>query len=184
MGIIIFDTETTGLIKPDANDLNKQPYITEFFGVKYVEGIDFQQMNKLHLMIKPPVPLSAEITRITGITNDYLKDCPSFAEVYDQLVDFFMGSEVMVAHNVAFDRSMLANELLRIDKVLNFPWSPEHICTVEKSMYLEQRRLNLTRLHEYATGQSEIPGAHRAGTDVKALTVCYQWLDNQGKIYD
>ena len=182
MGIIIFDTETTGLIKPDANNLKDQPYITEFYGVKYVEGIDIQQMDVLHLMIKPPVPLSAEITRITGITNDYIKDCPSFAEVYGSLVEFFIGAHTMVAHNLAFDRSMVANELLRIDKVLNFPWPHKHICTVEKSMYLEQRRLNLTKLNEYATGRAEIPGAHRAGNDVAALVACYAWLDKQGKI--
>ena len=176
MGTIIFDTETTGLIKPDANNLKDQPYITEFYGVKPETG------EKLHLLMKPPVPLSAEITRITGLTNEMLEGKPSFADCYGQLAGFFLGTHTLVAHNLAFDRSMMANELLRIDKVLNFPWPYDHICTVERSMYIEQRRLNLTRLHEYATGQSEIPDAHRAFGDVNALVKCYLWLQEQGKI--
>ena len=180
MGTIILDTETTGLIKPDANSLEAQPEIIEFFGVKWIPGLDFQQMDKLHLMFKPQRPISAEINRITGITNEHVASCGTFAESYDEIVAFFMGVDTMVAHNLAFDRSMLANELLRIDKVLNFPWPPEHICTVEKSMHIEQRRLNLTRLHQYATGLAEIPGAHRAGNDVQALVTCYQWLLKEG----
>jgi hypothetical protein len=47
-------------------------------------------------------------------------------------------------------------------------------------MHIEQRRLNLTKLHEYATGISEISGAHTAGGDVKALVTCYDWLINKG----
>ena len=44
------------------------------------------------------------------------------------------------------------------------------------SMLVEQRRLTLTRLNEYATGQSEIKNAHTAGGDVEALVKCYEWL--------
>ena len=175
MKIIIFDTETTGLIKPDANNIEDQPYITEFFGTRFTDG-SFDNPEHLHLMMKPPIPLSAEITRITGITNEMIADKPSFAECFNQLCSFFHGADEMVAHNLAFDRSMLANEMLRIDLVLNFPWPRKHTCTVEKSMYIEGRRLTLKSLHEYATGQSEIPGAHRAGNDVEALVKCFQWL--------
>ena len=177
---IIFDTETTGLIKPDANDLDDQPYITELFAVKFVDGVDFSLMEKLHLMIKPPVPLSAEITRITGITNDFIANCPSFLQCFKEIAEFWHGSERMVAHNCAFDASMLANELHRHDLVLKFPWPMEHYCTVERSMHIEGRRLTLTKLHEYATGQAEIMGAHRAGNDVQALVKCYQWLLKEG----
>jgi len=180
MSVIIFDTETTGLIKPDSNNLGEQPEIIEFFACKFIPGLDFQQMEKIHIYLKPSKPISAEISRITGINNDYVANCPSFAECYDKLVDFFIGSKTMIAHNLAFDRSMIANELLRIDKVLNFPWPPEHLCTVEMSMHIEQRRLSLTKLHQYATTKTEIDGAHTAGGDVRALVICYDWLINKG----
>lgn len=181
--IIIFDTETTGLIKPDANSLDAQPYITEIFCAKFNDDMETPIVGDsfYHSLVKPPIPLSAEISRITSITNEMVADAPSFAEIYQSLAKFFRGTREMVAHNLAFDRSMLANELLRIDKVLNFPWAYQHTCTVEKSMYLEGRRLNLTKLHEYATGQAEIPNAHRAGGDVAALVKCYQWLKKKGK---
>lgn len=180
--IIIFDTETTGLLKPDSNNLDEQPSIIEFYGVKFNSNLDFSMMEKLHFMLKPPRPITSDITRITGITNDILDGEPSFAEMFKDLARWFQDSDIMVAHNLGFDRSMLANECLRIDKVLNFPWPMTHQCTVEKSMYLEGRRLNLTALHKYATGMPEIPGAHRAGNDVAALVKCYQWLLKEGKI--
>lgn len=180
MPIIVFDTETTGLIKPNANDLKDQPYITEFYGVML--NSELEEMGRLHLIMKPPIPISMEITRITGITNEMLANKPSFAECFEELTEFFFGCSGMVAHNLAFDRSMMANEMLRIDKVLNFPWPSKHICTVEKSMGIEQRRLPLHQLHKYATGEEEIKGAHRAQNDVEALVKCYQWLVKEGKI--
>lgn len=182
MGIIIFDTETTGLIKPDSNSLDEQPEIIEFFACKYLPNTDFALMEKIHLLMKPSKTITSEITRINGLTNDALADAPSFAECFDELAEFFLGTERLVAHNIGFDVSMLANECLRIDKILRFPWPTQHICTVEKSMYLESRRLNLTKLHQYATGQLEISGAHRAGNDVSALVKCYGWLVKEGKI--
>lgn len=179
MTIILFDTETTGLLKPDANELKAQPEITEIYASK---TNDLNDWTHLHLLLKPSMPVSAEITRITGITNELLKNKPSFAECYQEIAEFFHGCDEMVAHNLAFDRSMLANELLRIDKVLNFPWPIKHTCTVEKSMHIEQRRLTLTKLHQYATGQSEMLGAHRASGDVEALVKCYIWLKEDGYV--
>lgn len=173
---ILFDTETTGLLKPSANSLDEQPYIIEIACVKIDE--DFQRLDQYESFIKPPIPVSEEITRITGITQHQVNSAPTFDEVWRQLADFFVGVDTLVAHNLPFDRSMLANELLRIDRVLNFPWPPEHRCTVEMSLGIEQRRLNLAALHTHATG-SKHDNAHRAMGDVYALVRCYHWLLNQ-----
>lgn len=179
----IFDTETTGLLKPKANDMDKQPYITEIYVAKLIHRSDGQieQIAEFEQMFKPPMPITEEITRITGITNHDLKDCPSFKRVAPDLCDFFIGVGRMVAHNLAFDRSMLANELVRAGKILNFPWPPQHVCTVEKSLHLEQRRMNLTKLHEEFFGEG-FPDAHRAKNDVLPLIRCYKHMVKEGMI--
>jgi DNA polymerase III epsilon subunit-like protein len=174
---VIFDTETTGLIKPQATQMKEQPYITEIFCLKvsHSRNGDFEIMDEFESLCKVPVPLSPEITRITGLQDSDLANAPTFGEIQPKLSKFFTGVHNVVAHNLAFDRSMLANELVRCGKVLNFPWPANHICTVERTMHIEQRRMSLTRLHEHLFNQS-FTDAHRAKNDVMPLYRCFKHL--------
>ena len=178
--IVFFDTETTGLLKPAANDVSKQPYIIEICAMKFND--DMELVDTYESFIKSPIPISDEITKITKITNEDLKNAPTFAQCYGDIGALFTGAHTMVAHNLGFDRSMLANELIRIDRLIQFPWPMKHVCTVERSMSYEGRRLNLTKLHKLATGKENIEGAHRAKTDVLALVEGYKFLVKEGKI--
>lgn len=179
----IFDTETTGLIKPTMNRIEDQPYITEIYCLKVDQAPDgnFTIMDEFESFFKVPHPLSMEITKITGITDAMLETAPTFANAYEELAEFFTGVDRMVAHNMAFDRSMLANELVRIDKVIKFPWARDQLCTVEKTMNIEQRRMSLTNLHKHLFGH-EFPNAHRAKSDVLPLYECYKELCKRGYI--
>jgi len=177
---VLFDTETTGLIKPSASCLDDQPYITEIFCLK-IDDEDMVVLDEFDSLVKVPVPLSSEITRITGLTDTALVNAPKFIDIYDELAEFFTGVDRLVAHNLAFDRSMLANDLLRIDKVLNFPWPREHVCTVEKSLRIEQRRMNLKALHTELTG-APFADAHRARNDVMALYTVYNAMRLKGML--
>ena len=89
MLITICDTETTGLLKPDAVGVKEQPYIAEFYGCTINE--DFEIVRELDTFIKPPIPLSEEITKITGITNDMVANAPTFADVYPELCHLYEG---------------------------------------------------------------------------------------------
>ena len=170
---VVFDTETTGLLKPSANHVDEQPEIVELYCCMVNE--EFELLGEFESFFKPRIPLTEELTKIHGISNEMLEDAPTFEEKFDDLAKFFTGADVLVAHNLPFDRSMLANELVRCDKLLHFPWPRMHICTVEMSMPIEQRRINLSKLHTYATGKPH-EGAHRAKSDVHALVRCYHWL--------
>lgn len=170
---LLFDSETTGLLKPDAVNVDEQPEIVELYCIKLDE--EYQILGEYHSYYRPKTPVTEELTKIHGITNEKLKDAPTFEEQYKTLSAFFTGVDELIAHNLAFDRSMLANELIRIDKLIQFPWPRKHTCTVEMSMPIEQRRLGLKKLHVYATGK-EHEGQHRAKDDVFALVRCYHWL--------
>jgi len=178
--MLAFDTETTGLLKPDACELHLQPSITEIYIAKFDK--DFDIVDEFKSFVNPGVPLPAMITKITGITDEMLADAPSFVDIYDDLSDFVLGEDKIFAHNCAFDIGMLKNELKRISKEFNFPWPKNQVCTVVESFPIKNRRLKLVQLHEIATGKKEIVGAHRAKTDVMAMIECIKWLKNEGFI--
>lgn len=173
MNRVLFDTETTGLLKPNANHVDEQPEIVEIYACVVDE--EFNLLREFNSFFKPKIPLTEELTKIHGITNGMLQGEPTFGDKFEEMAEFFTGTDELIAHNVAFDRSMLANELIRIDKLINFPWPRIHTCTVEMAMPIEQRRINLSKLHTYATGKPH-EGAHRAKADVHALVRCYHWL--------
>ena len=175
----MFDTETTGLLKPESASLDKQPYITEFYGVKLSE--EFQIQDELESFVRPPISIPEEVVKISGITDDDVKDAPIFPIFYQRLAKFFTGVDCLVAHNLPFDLGMLNNELRRIDKVNKFPWPRHHICTVEKSMHLRGHRLSLSKLH-MATVGTGFKDAHRAKNDVFALVRCFHWLTENNHI--
>jgi len=180
MNIIIFDTETTGLLKPEINMLAAQPYITEIHCKKVNENLEV--LDVFDSLVKPPISIPEELQRKIGITDTMVASAPTFSELYSRLATFFLDVPICIGHNVAFDIGMLHNELARIEKVLHFPWPIRHVCTVEKSKYIEQRRINLTTLHTYATGVP-FDGAHRASADVSALLSCCIWLNQNDKLF-
>lgn len=172
---VVFDTETTGLIKPEIMDLDKQPEIIELYMAKFVHRADgvIEQIDEFETYLKPKGEISDLITRITGITPAKVADAPTFAEVFPQLQMFHVGVHEWVAHNCAFDTAMMANEISRIGKVIHFPFPPKKICTVQKTMHIEQRRMTLTNLHKELFGV-EFAEAHRAKGDVTALIKCWK----------
>lgn len=177
MDFIFLDTETTGLLLPEATEIMKQPRIIEIYAARF--SPKRKLLDEFGTFVNPRVPISDEITRITGITDDDVEGQPEFVQIYNKLCNFFRGSRTLVAHNCAFDSGMIAVELMRIDKHWQFPWPSEHICTVEKSYQIKDRRLKLGELNEMATGQPEIKGAHRAQADTLALADCYWWLEDE-----
>lgn len=179
---IVFDTETTGLLKPEIVDLDQQPYIIEIFCTKFQQkGDEIDKPTFFETLILPPIKLEPIITKITSITDEMLADRPNFEYVYPELAKFFTGVDRVVAHNLAFDRGMLVNELKRLEREFQFPWPRQQVCTVEYSKYIQNRRLSLSKLHMHAFGET-FSDAHRAKSDVLALVRCYHWLVQQGRI--
>lgn len=174
MKVVFFDTETTGLLKTDASHVSEQPYIIEFYGVVY-DNDTWEKLNDFESFVRPPIPISDEITKITGINDGDVHNSPTFLEIYDNVCDLFLGVRRMVGHNLPFDTNMLGNELIRIDALTKFPWPIEHVCTVERSMSVEGYRLTLEKAYAKATNGGTFEG-HRARNDVEAMIEVYKWL--------
>ena len=171
--MLAFDTETTGLLRPSATERHLQPFIIEICVVKFDNR--FEITDVFESFVKPPVPISEEISKITNITEDMVKDAPDFISIYDDLCEFFLSEKEIYAHNCSFDVDMLSNELTRHGLLNKFPWPPRHVCTVEASFCIKNKRMRLSDLYKLATG-GEIQGAHRAKTDTMALVECIKFL--------
>jgi DNA polymerase III epsilon subunit-like protein len=174
--MIIFDTETTGLPLPGIVALDQQPKIIEFAAIK-LDDFDLAEMERIEFLCNPQQPLEQIITDITHITDDMLKDEPTFAARFLDLASFFLGETTLVAHNLDFDKSLLRFELMRIGKECAFPWPVRQICTVEASFNLNNKRMHLSDLHEHCCGE-RFKDAHRAMADTEALVRCVRWLKN------
>ena len=180
--MIIFDTETTGLIGNPEALLNEQPEIIEFAGIK-LDDATLEEVGRFECLIKPRIlPLPAKIVEITGITTDMLTGELSFARRVKQLADFFRGEATCVAHNCGFDIGMLVLEMRRLDYVTKFPWPSYHVDSVEAAREYTAKNRKLDTLHQTATEGKKVVKAHRAMPDVEALVTVVRWLRSEGRI--
>lgn len=175
MKAVLFDTETTGLIDNSGRPLDKQPHVIEFSAV--LIDHEFEVIEKLDFLINPGVKISKEITEITHITNEDLIGKPKFQDRLDEIRALFGKADIVVAHNLSYDMSMINFELQRLG--VGIRWPEIKICTVEKTEYLKGHRLSLAALHELLFNET-FSNAHRAANDVAALTRCYVELVKRG----
>lgn len=173
---LVFDTETTGLLLPSTADLKDQPRIIEVGLILIVlePKMDFNDQfvpkirSEKSWLINPGVPLTDEITKITGIKEDDLRGKPSFAEVLPEIIDVFIGAHQFIAHNMPFDLGMLVTELRRLGREHSFPFPPDQLCTVSAYAHLKGHNLKLPDLWKHIMG-TEMKQTHRALEDARAL---------------
>lgn len=102
---IIFDTETTGLD-------SREDRIIEIGGVELDNH--FPTGKTLHLYINPGErKVHPDALAVHGISDEFLKDKPGFADVAQEILDFFEGAK-WIAHNANFDMGFINAELARL----------------------------------------------------------------------
>jgi DNA polymerase-3 subunit epsilon len=106
---IVLDTETTGL------DPYQGHRLVEIGCVELVNGIPSGQ--HFHRYLNPERDVPPEVVAVHGLSGDFLKDKPFFAEIADELVAFIADAP-LVAHNAVFDLGFLNAELERAGKQL------------------------------------------------------------------
>lgn len=99
---VVLDTETTGL------DPRQGHRIIE---IGALEMIDRQLTGKhFHVYINPERDIEQGALEVHGITEEFLRDKPRFAEICDELLAFADGAELVI-HNAPFDLGFIDNEL-------------------------------------------------------------------------
>ena len=92
---VVFDLETTGL--NSAPSSGNMDLIIEIGAFKIKDGVICERFTTF---VNPQRKLSDEIISLTGITDDMLKDAPTYEEVMPDFFKFCNGS-ILVGHNVA-----------------------------------------------------------------------------------
>lgn len=96
---VVVDIETTG-------GWASGDRITEIGAVRIR---NHEVIEEWHSLINPQRSIPSHISRLTGITNDMVRDAPVFAEIADSFMTF-MGDGIFVAHNVNFDYGFISYE--------------------------------------------------------------------------
>ncbi|OVE75402.1 hypothetical protein BVX97_04855 [bacterium E08(2017)] len=102
ISFVVFDTETTGWGKDTGR-------VIEIGCVKFING---QAAARKSWLINPGLPITRDSQRVHGISDEMVKDCPLFKEVYPKFTAFTKGS-ILMAHNASFDIGFIANEVER-----------------------------------------------------------------------
>lgn len=114
---IFLDTETTGLYADQGDRLIE---------IGCVELVNRKLTgNNLHLYVNPERDSHEQALRIHGITSDFLRDKPKFAEVVDQFLEYVQDAEIII-HNAQFDIGFLNKEL----ELLGRPRFKEHVASI------------------------------------------------------
>ncbi|MBO9678173.1 MAG: DNA polymerase III subunit epsilon [Acidovorax sp.] len=99
---IVFDTETTGLSAENGDRIIELGCV-ELVNRKLTG-------NNLHLYLNPERDSHEDALKVHGISNEFLKDKPKFAEVVEDILAYMQGAEIII-HNAAFDVGFLNKEL-------------------------------------------------------------------------
>jgi DNA polymerase-3 subunit epsilon len=104
---IVLDTETTGL-SAEGGDRIIELGCVELFARKLTG-------NNLHFYFNPERDSHEDALKVHGISNEFLRDKPKFAQLSDEILAYLSDAEIII-HNAAFDVSFLNKELERIGK--------------------------------------------------------------------
>ncbi len=99
---IVLDTETTGL-SAEGGDRIIELGCVELFNRKLTG-------NNLHLYFNPGRDSHEDALKVHGISNEFLKDKPKFADMAEDILRYLQGAEIII-HNAAFDVGFLNKEL-------------------------------------------------------------------------
>ena len=137
MKILVFDTETTGL--PKANNIsiyqkNQWPHIVQISYIFYDLSNNYFEYKDHYIKIKPNVIITEESYNIHKISYEYLKQHgKDIKEVLKEFNDYLFNSDIVVGHNLSFDKRMIFVECLRnkVDQKFTQFIDDEKVCKTE-----------------------------------------------------
>ncbi|MCX7923897.1 MAG: PolC-type DNA polymerase III [Clostridia bacterium] len=166
---VVLDLETTGLN-------SEKDKITEVGAVKIKGG---KIIDKFASFVNPEVPIPSFIQKLTGITNDMVKDAPTIEQVLTEFMEFINGT-TLVAHNAPFDIGFLKHNAKAIGEHINNPV----IDTLElcRKMFPELGKYKLNIIAKHL--DISLENHHRAVDDSKAtgeiFIKCLEMLKEKG----
>ncbi len=104
---IVLDTETTGLSAENGDRIIEIGCV-ELFNRKLTG-------NNLHFYVNPERDSHEDALKVHGISNEFLRDKPKFAQIADEVLAYLKDAELIIP-NAPFDISFLNKELERLKR--------------------------------------------------------------------
>ena len=164
--LVFFDVETTG-INPETNQIIE---------IGVVKTKNLKVIDKFHSLVNPNQHIPIEITKITGIDDEKVKNAPKIKEVLPLFFDFIKDYP-LVAHNVDFDKKFI--EIVNGKPIKNiFLDTMELACL---ALPLEKEHNLNALIKKYCSPET---GTHRALNDAISLIHLYKILIQKIKNLD
>jgi DNA polymerase-3 subunit epsilon len=165
--LLFFDIESTGLNV--ASDR-----IVEISIVKVSPGGPGQP-NDVEVKtrrINPTIPITPGAQAVHGISDEDVKDCPTFKQVAKSLARLMEGCDIAGYNSLKFDIPMLAEEFLRAG--VDFDFRKRKLVDVQNIFHKKEQR-TLKAAYKFYCGQN-LDNAHSAEADTMAT---YEVLEAQ-----
>lgn len=149
----VVDVETTGLA-PSRNNIIE---------IGMVKISNMKIVEHYQSLVNPGREIPYYISALTGITTHDIYDAPFFEEIADDVYKF-IGSSILTAHNLSFDKSFIKRELIFSGKdyLTNF-----NLCTlrIARRLFPNLSKRSLTHVCSYLGIKN--PNSHRALPDAE-----------------
>ena len=165
--LCFFDLETTGINIT-------QDRIIEIAVIKVLPSGEMQRKTNL---VNPTVPIPEDSTAIHGITNEDVKDKPTFKDLAKEYAKFLEGCDLSGFNILKFDVPVLVEEFLRAG--VDFDYSRKKIIDSQKIFHLMEKR-NLAAAYQFYC-HKELKDSHTAEADTEA---CMEVLISQVERYE
>ena len=168
--LVVFDLETTGL------DLVNDRIIQ----LSYIKVFPDGKEERGNILMNPERPIPSLISQLTGITDDDVKDKPTFKAIAHELNNKFKGCDFAGFNSNHFDIPLLAEEFIRAG--IDFDFSHCRLIDVQTIFHKMERR-NLAAAYKFYCGRKmeEDFEAHRADQDTEAT---YRVLQGELDMYN
>jgi DNA polymerase III subunit epsilon len=152
--IFFFDLETTGI-----NIVTDRIIEISYLKIS-PDGSEEQKTYR----INPEMPIPEKTTAIHGITDEDVKDKPTFKEFAKTLAKVMEGCDLGGFNSNKFDIPLLAEEFLRAD--VDFDFKKRRFVDVQVIFHKMEKR-TLAAAYKFYCGK-ELEGAHGAAADIRA----------------
>lgn len=163
---VLFDLETTSKYPTNAK-------ITEIAAIKVHND---EIVDSFDTLVNPEVSIPPEVVKLTGITDEMVKNAPVISDVFPQFIDF-IGNEILVGHNInTYDLNIIYD--LGLD-LLGMNVANDFVDTCDLARCLEELDVpnyKLSTLCDFWGVTND--NAHRAYSDVLANNECYKKMRN------
>ena len=178
--LLFFDIESTGLNIPN-DSIIELSFVKVFPDGK--EEVKTWKIKPWDYEKQCQRPIDPSASKVNGITNDMLVDCPTFYEVADEVADWLKDSDLAGFNSTKFDLPMLAEEFERVElggKKLNVDLHSPKMVDVQNIYHTMEPR-NLKAAYRFYCGGEDFDNAHTAEADTLATyAVLKGQLDKYG----